>query len=195
MYKFINFFHLGLRAIGSYFKSFIKTSPLEDLKDSINYKEFDGKQLRDILIKIMQDPKLEHPPPIDLTYAHTADTFMKMNLIYKKFCSHTPVILMGETGCGKSYLITQLVENIIGDILKRIDLHAGIKEKNLLTWLDQIVQEAKNIKSDQFIWLFLDEINTCESLGLITELLVRHSYLGKSLPKNIYVICACNPFK
>jgi len=43
--------------------------------------------------------------------------------------------------------------------------------------------------------VFLDEINTCKSMGLISEIICKHSYQGKQLPSNIIFIATCNKFK
>ena len=45
------------------------------------------------------------------------------------------------------------------------------------------------------MWVFLDEINTCNSMGLISELMCKHTYQGKKLPSNIVFIAACNPYR
>ena len=45
------------------------------------------------------------------------------------------------------------------------------------------------------MWVFLDEINTCKSMGLISELMCKNSYQGKPLPPNIVFIAACNPYR
>ncbi len=46
-----------------------------------------------------------------------------------------------------------------------------------------------------WLWVFLDEINTSNSLGLISEILCKRTYLGKPIPENICFICACNPYR
>ena len=45
------------------------------------------------------------------------------------------------------------------------------------------------------MWVFLDEINTCNSLGLITEIMCNHTYLGKKINENFIFIGACNPYR
>ncbi len=50
------------------------------------------------------------------------------------------------------------------------------------------------IFEEKKIWIFLDEINTCKSMGLITELRI-HSCQGNKLKENIIFITACNPYK
>lgn len=43
-------------------------------------------------------------------------------------------------------------------------------------------------------WVFLDEINTCDHLGLITELMCSRTILGDNLPQNLIFLAACNPY-
>ena len=45
------------------------------------------------------------------------------------------------------------------------------------------------------LWVFFDEINTCKSMGLISEIMCKHTYQGKKLPSNIVFIAACNPYR
>ena len=45
------------------------------------------------------------------------------------------------------------------------------------------------------IWVFFDEINTCKSMGLISELMCKHTYQGNPIPQNIVFIAACNPYR
>ena len=41
----------------------------------------------------------------------------------------------------------------------------------------------------------MDEINTCNSIGLLCEMMTRQSCQGVPLPKNIVFIAACNPYR
>ena len=45
------------------------------------------------------------------------------------------------------------------------------------------------------MWIFLDNINTCNSMGLICEMMTKHSCQGISLPNSIVFIGACNPYR
>ena len=45
------------------------------------------------------------------------------------------------------------------------------------------------------IWVFFDELNTCKSMDLLSEIICKHSYQGKILPKNIVFIGAANRYK
>ena len=58
-----------------------------------------------------------------------------------------PILLMGETGCGKTYLI-QVLCAITNTKLAKLNIHAGINEKDVTSFIDNI----KNIKEK--IWVF-----------------------------------------
>ena len=149
-------------------------------------------------------------------YVITADNFIKMILILLRIRANIPVIMMGETGCGKTSLIrklSELLNNGSSEKMKILNIHAGISDKDIIKFLKKnVINEAKEInkknkkekkkfdKNDQVfvpkkLWVFLDEINTCKSMGLISELMCKHTYQGKRLPPNIVFIAACNPYR
>ncbi len=45
------------------------------------------------------------------------------------------------------------------------------------------------------LWIFFDEFNTTENLGIICEVLSCRTLLGKPIPENIVLLAACNPYK
>jgi hypothetical protein len=45
------------------------------------------------------------------------------------------------------------------------------------------------------MWLFFDEINTCNSMGLISEIFCNRTYRGKPIPERFAFIGACNPYR
>ena len=73
--------------------------------------------------------------------------------------------------------------------LSEIDKKAYTRRNSI----SQIFKEYEKEISEREIWIFLDEINTCNSLGLITEILCKHSIYGKPLDKRYVFIAACNP--
>jgi replication-associated recombination protein RarA len=80
-----------------------------------------------------------------------------MALIYLCIASGRPVILMGETGIGKTALIN-LMANIMEAEYDILNIHAGITERDIeefiTPWLD------KMYKTNRKILLFFDEANT-----------------------------------
>ena len=149
-------------------------------------------------------------------YVFTADNFIKMLLILLRIRANIPVIMMGETGCGKTSLIrmlSRLLNDGSDEKMKVLNIHAGTTDNDIIKFIEEkILKEAVKIQKEdkeeekrrqqnnyifkaRKIWVFLDEINTCKSMGLISELMCKHSYQGKRLPSNIVFIAACNPYR
>ena len=150
------------------------------------------------------------------SYVFTADNFVKMILILLRIRANIPVIMMGETGCGKTSLIRmlfQFLNNGSTKGMKILNIHAGTTDKDIIRFINKkVVKEAEKLKKEEDkkkekfqgnkllyepkkMWVFLDEINTCKSMGLISELMCKHSYHGRRLPENIVFIAACNPYR
>ena len=60
--------------------------------------------------------------------------------------------------------------------------------------MDEKDKKAREQK-DEELWLFFDEINTCKSLSLLTEIFINRTYYGKQISDNIRLIGACNPYR
>ena len=60
--------------------------------------------------------------------------------------------------------------------------------------MTEINEKAKEFK-DKEIWVFFDQINTCLSLSLLTEIFINRTYNGEKLTENIRLIGACNPYR
>jgi len=148
-------------------------------------------------------------------YAFDKDNFVKMILILLRLRANIPVIMMGETGCGKTALIKKFSElKNDGDSkkLKILNIHAGTTDNDIINFIKNIEPEAMELEEEEEknrkkreqqnmiyekkkIWVFLDEINTCKSMGLISELMCKHTYHGNKICSNIVFIGACNPYR
>jgi len=89
-----------------------------------------------------------------------------------------PVIIMGETGCGKTSLIIKLnqILNNGEKLLEIINIHPSITDEEICKRMKEINEIAKrqeylikekNIKKE--LWVFFDEINTCLSFSHLME--------------------------
>ena len=185
------------------------------------------------------------------SYVFTGDNFVKMILILHRIRANIPVIMMGETGCGKTSLI-RIISELKMNEMKILNIHAGIndddifrfkvenkfiegydeeveKEKNAIYLEEELIkaregedgfnpyfydpdkqpellpkepekEEEKKIinldkESKEKRWVFLDEINTCNSMGLISEMMCKHTIFGKKIKPNVVFIAACNPYR
>jgi hypothetical protein len=70
-------------------------------------------------------------------------------------------------------------------------LHAGISEKQIHAFLDKATEHAQKGE----IWLFFDEINTCNSIGLLAELIAHRMLHNRLIHPNIRLFAACNPYR
>ena len=132
----------------------------------------------------------------DNNYVITNDNFNKMVLLIYRIKANVPVIIMGDTGCGKTALITKLNQllNNGETTIQIINIHPGINDEELCGIMKNADEMAKK-QSDKELWLFFDEINTCLSLSLITEIFINRTYNGNNFSNNIRLIGACNPYR
>jgi ABC-type Na+ transport system ATPase subunit NatA len=204
------------------------------------------------------------------SYVFTADNFIKLILVLFRIQSGVPVIMMGETGCGKTSLI-RIMSQLMGINMKILNIHSGVNDNDIMDFMkgktkdnhqclldteyekrkkEDIANRQKNnellsklffeieeeltklpneseedflmrklnerkqreqylkneikekekiekeiVKENEKIWVFLDEINTCDSMGLIAEMMCKHSINGIPIFKNVTFIAACNPYR
>ena len=190
------------------------------------------------------------------SYVFTGDNFIKMILILHRIRANIPVIMMGETGCGKTSLI-RIISELKMNEMKILNIHAGITDDDILQFMisnefiegyeEEVKREYKeNLLEEKLIisrggddgfnpfffdpdkkpellsepgveetedknktvvtninkdseeekkWVFLDEINTCNSMGLISEMMCKHTIFGKKIKSNVVFIAACNPYR
>jgi len=50
----------------------------------------------------------------------------------------------------------------------------------------------KNVKK---VWVFFDEFNTTDELSYIKEMVIDRKFRGITLPDNVVMIAACNPYR
>ena len=119
-----------------------------------------------------------------------------MVLIVYRIIANVPVIIMGDTGCGKTSLITKLnqILNNGKTTVEIINIHPGITDEKLCKIMKEKDELAKKQKNNE-LWLFFDEMNTCLSLSLLTEIFINRTYNGNKFSDNIRLIGACNPYR
>ena len=130
-------------------------------------------------------------------YVITDDNYKKMVLLYYRIKANVPVIIMGETGCGKTSLIIKLshILNNGEQLVEVINIHPGITDEEIIRIMIDTNNKAKNKYKNKEFWVFFDEINTCLSLSLLTEIFINRTFNGEKLENNIRLIGACNPYR
>uniref|UniRef100_A0A3P8SYM7 RING-type E3 ubiquitin transferase n=1 Tax=Amphiprion percula TaxID=161767 RepID=A0A3P8SYM7_AMPPE len=139
----------------------------------------------------------------DPTYELTADNVMKMLAIHMRFRCGIPVVIMGETGCGKTRLVRFLctlqregrpVENMV-----LVKVHGGTTAEMIYRKVREAEALAhKNRKMHNLdTILFFDEANTTEAIFAIKEILCDQTVRGEPLKvhSGLKIIAACNPYR
>ncbi|XP_048242688.1 uncharacterized protein LOC124148338 [Haliotis rufescens] len=178
-----------LKRIPDHVKTLFETQMNKDLPD---FSVLTDSELKDKLKHIAgsTDEPLSQVPE---SYAMTPDNLLKMILIVMRIKAHIPVIIMGETGCGKTSLLRYLA-SVCGIHFIAKNMHAGIEEEDVTECVLDAMKLCKE-KLEKHVWLFFDEINTCDHLGILNELLCHHKFKGQKLPPNLSIMAACNPYK
>ncbi|XP_026207099.1 E3 ubiquitin-protein ligase rnf213-beta isoform X2 [Anabas testudineus] len=139
----------------------------------------------------------------DPTYEITADNAMKMLAIHMRFRCGIPVVIMGETGCGKTRLVSFLcdlqreerpVENMV-----LVKVHGGTTAEMIYRKVRkaEILAEKNSRMHNLDTILFFDEANTTEAIFAIKEILCDRSAKGEPLKTDsgLKIIAACNPYR
>ena len=138
------------------------------------------------LRRLQRDPRIK-------TFALTVDNVMKMTALYIRITSGVPVVLMGESGCGKSAVVSFLA-TFLGIRVFTLDVHGGLEEEDVVEFVSGAVANAYG-HPDEDVWTFLDEVNTASCVGLFRELVCDRSMRGTKLPENLRIFAACNPYR
>ena len=132
----------------------------------------------------------------DPNYVFTTDNFIKLILIILKIRARIPVIMMRETIYGKTSLI-RIISKLRGNNMETLNIHAGISNKDIINFVNEkkLTKDDNDNNLDKKIYVFLDEINTCNSMGLISEMMCKGNFQKKQLKDNVIFIAACNPYR
>ena len=183
-------------------KGLFENQMFEKLPD---LKTLSQESLQEILIKLVKLPKKPNiensnsPNNLllkdndDIEYALTTDNVLKMVLIATRLQAGLPVVIMGETGCGKTTLVRYLAQTCQVH-LDSINIHAGYTLEKLYIWLLEKNKEAMQSPKTE-IWLFMDEINTCDHLTFLSDFICHRQLFGQLICPNIKIIAACNPYR
>lgn len=219
------------KPLQNYFKTLVETYP--QMKKEFTLKDFDEyeeDELKQFLLRLCADP---NPTSQEIVYleiaekfrdiALTKDNVIKLAIIFLRVMAGIPVIIMGETGVGKTILIKYLTVLIQGQIYT-LDVHAGQTQEDIRAWVQEyafdrqkgylhtmktslgnlefMTEEEVKFKEQELqseaqkIILFFDEINTNSNVsGILKEVLIDRTLLGEPLPPNVVPIAAANPYK
>ena len=188
------------------YKSFQQHQYLEEIANILD--------LTNPIFKMDNKSELKSLEEIADDYVFTPDNFIKICFILIRIRANIPIIMMGETGCGKTSLIRKISELQNNGKHRLIikNIHAGHTNKDIIDFIEnEVLPEAKKLKleeekrkelykfgthfEEKKLYVFFDELNTCKSMDLLSEIICKHSCQGKILPDNIAFIGAANPYR
>ena len=168
-----------------------------DLGDDCN--KWDRSKMINVLANVLG---IQSPIDPDPYYVLTIDNLKKMLAIQMRFRSNIPVILMRETGCGKTRLINFMcqLQTKSRDIQNFIifKIHGEIYKADIMDYYQKALELAKeNASKNIDTILFFDEVNTSYSIGLIKEILCDRRIDGVRIPNDLRLqfVTACNPYR
>ncbi|KAH1171819.1 hypothetical protein KIL84_007437, partial [Mauremys mutica] len=145
-------------------------------------------------VRSSQDP--------DESYQLTLDNTMKMLAIHLRFQCGIPVIVMGETGCGKTKLVQFMcsLQRAGRDVqnMMLVRVHGGTSSKIIHQKVKEAIELARvnEERHNMDTVLFFDEANTTEAVFAIKEVLCDQSVNGEPISTTrLKVVAACNPYK
>lgn len=129
--------------------------------------------------------------------ALTSDNMLKMALVVMRIRARIPVVIMGHSGCGKTSLLSYLrqVCEVPEERFRVLNVHAGIVSDDIQQFVRSLQKQVGSGDKAAEVWGFLDEINTCEHLGVITDLLCHRTFDGEPLDPNIKLMACANPYE
>ncbi|XP_076466247.1 E3 ubiquitin-protein ligase rnf213-alpha-like [Babylonia areolata] len=143
----------------------------------------------------------------DDTYELTTDNVKKILAIYMRFRCNIPVIVMGETGCGKTRLVKflcalQTPKHPHINTRVQVKVHGGTTGEDIINKVRQAERLARQNATPfshrpVYTVLFFDEANTTEAVGVIKEVMCDGTLDGQhmNLCPNLKMVAACNPYR
>ncbi|XP_044530479.1 E3 ubiquitin-protein ligase RNF213 [Gracilinanus agilis] len=173
---------------------------LQRVPFNINFDQLARSKKLEILCMVLG---IQWPMDPDETYELTTDNILKILAIEMRFRCGIPVIIMGETGCGKTRLIKFLSDLRRGGVdaenMKLVKVHGGTSAATIYSKIREAEAIALFNRSQyQFdTVLFFDEANTTEAISCIKEVLCDNTVDGDPLIEDsgLHIIAACNPYR
>ena len=78
----------------------------------------------------------------------TKDNVLKMAVIYLRIKSGVPVLIMGETGVGKTILIKYLSTLIQGNI-QILNVHPGLTQHDIAEWVRKHAFNSEEVEEEE----------------------------------------------
>ena len=104
-----------------------------------DFNDYSQEELREIIIRLCCRPTQEEQKrKVFLEkfkdIALTRDNVAKLALLYLRLKAGIPIVMVGETGVGKTVLVN-ILNYLVGGKVSSYQLHAGTKESEIRKWV------------------------------------------------------------
>ena len=160
-----------------------------------------GVERENLIDRTNMNSRMKDPDP---SYKLTADNVKKLLATFMRMKASIPVVIMGETGCGKTRMIKYLCDILRADkncknmILMKV--HGGLTKDTITKKVEEAVGIAETNKRNHDVKMtvmFFDEANTTSWIHLIKDIVVDRFVNGRRIPDDSslqFVICV-NPYR
>jgi hypothetical protein len=132
----------------------------------------------------------------------TEENNLKMALVLVKSMVGDPIVIMGESGCGKTYFTKFTASCVKQDEIRVLTLHAGVREDDLLKFLKECIDRALFLQTEtpgKKVWILFDEFNTSPLQSIVAEIMQDKVCSVDAdiatIPENLVFVACCNPFQ
>ncbi|XP_030632563.1 E3 ubiquitin-protein ligase rnf213-alpha-like [Chanos chanos] len=152
----------------------------------------------EILCRVLGVTRMKDP---DESYQLTLDNVLKILAIHMRFQCNIPVIIMGETGCGKTRLVQFMCDLLKTENGRRnmivVRVHGGTTSEEIYKKVQQAIQISKeNEALGMDTVLFFDEANSTEAVYAIKEVICDKTVNGCKIDApHLKFVAACNPYR
>ena len=161
-------------------------------------------ELQKILLQSMSAPGRDHTAVENSLndYVLHRDNMIKMVDMAERLKCGLPTLIMGEAGCGKTFLV-RLAAKFMGIEIMEESVHAGTTVDDIARAIDKAEVKAQELENQNkqrdspFVLLFFDELNTCSHLPIFKRLLIDrlHPQRQDSVHPHLRFVGACNPWR
>lgn len=203
-------------------RSFLVTNHIE-IGESLDRVRDNHAEVLSLITGVHRSRKLASTI-LDGEFHLTGDAILKILAIHSRLACGIPVVLSGECGCGKTFVIRYLAQWLRAHLLV-LNVHGGTTSTDILGILDQAeallsdddraaeeplddcervppegtvdatVDEQAIKCGTRRVFVFFDELNACAHVAVMVEALASHSVGGRRLHPRLRILAAVNPYR
>jgi hypothetical protein len=173
--------------------------PYHQLAYDLIHEAFDEedlvKQWKSIADRLASDESI-YRQAVDSMKEHIGDWYDSLPLLKPKSTSVSR-LLTSETVLTveeSSELLRLFLNSPTYSLFYKMLVHPGLQPAHIQDFLASTIDLAQRVHQWEVVVLF-DEVNTSSCLGVFKEIIVDHTFKGRSLPDNLFIVAAINPYR